>query len=199
MTTAVVTGSSTGIGYAIALRLARDGHHVIATMRNPSSSDIADVAKDEGLDLETKALDVCSDESVAALFGGITDVDILVNNAGISIGRAVEEASLDDFRQTMETNFFGTIRCTKAVLPKMRERMSGCIATVTSQAGRLAVPTLSPYAASKWALEAAMEALAAETAMFGMRVVLIEPGAILTPIVGRASSRHRNRSTCRCT
>jgi NAD(P)-dependent dehydrogenase (short-subunit alcohol dehydrogenase family) len=186
MTVAVVTGSSTGIGYATALRLARDGHHVVATMRTPASCDIEQAAKDEGLDLEARALDVDDDASVDALFKDVGDVDVLVNNAGISIGRAMEEASLDDYRQTMETNFFGTIRCTKAVLPSMRERGSGCIATVTSQAGRLAVPTLSPYSASKWALESAMEALAAEVAAFGIRVVLIEPGAITTPIIGKS-------------
>jgi NAD(P)-dependent dehydrogenase (short-subunit alcohol dehydrogenase family) len=181
----LVTGSSTGIGYATALRLARDGHRVIATMRTPSSSDLAAVAATEGLSLEVRALDVTDDASVADVFGDVGHIDVLVNNAGISIGGVVEEASLDAFRDVMETNYFGAIRCTKAVLPQMRERRSGCIVNVSSQAGRLAVPTLATYNASKWALEGAMETLAAEVAPFGIRVVLIEPGAIITPIMGK--------------
>ncbi len=183
MSVAVVTGSSTGIGYATALRLARDGHHVVATMRNPDACDIASVADAEGVDLEVRPLDVTDDASVDVLFGDVGAVDVLVNNAGISVGRAVEEASMDDFRATMETNYFGALRCTKAVLPSMRERRSGCIVNVSSQAGVLAVPTLGPYSASKWALEAIMESLAIEVAEFGIRVLLVEPGAILTPII----------------
>jgi NAD(P)-dependent dehydrogenase (short-subunit alcohol dehydrogenase family) len=187
MTVTVVTGSSTGIGYATALRLARDGHHVVATMRTPASSDIAVVAKEEGLDLEVRALDVTDDTSVETLFESVGPVDVLVNNAGISIGRAMEEATMDDYRQTMETNFFGAVRCTKAVLPSMRERGSGCIVSVSSQGGRIAVPTLGPYSASKFALEAAMETLAAEVASFGVRVAIIEPGAIITPIIQKTA------------
>lgn len=189
MTTTVVTGSSTGIGYATALRLARDGHDVIATMRTPDASDIGIVAKNEGLSLETRALDVndgqAVDELITSLIAERSGIDVLVNNAGISIGGAVEEASFDAYRTVMETNFFGALRCTKAVLPSMRERGSGTIVSVTSQGGRLAVPTLSTYCASKFALEAVMEILAAEVAAYGIRVAIIEPGAILTPIIGK--------------
>jgi NAD(P)-dependent dehydrogenase (short-subunit alcohol dehydrogenase family) len=190
MTTSFVTGSSTGIGYATALRLAREGHDVIATMRTPSSSDIADVAKSEGLTLEVKALDVTDtsavDQVIKEVLSDRGGIDVLVNNAGINGSGVMEEADLALYDDVMQTNFFGAIRCTKAVLPSMRERGSGCIVNISSQGGQLAVPTLGVYSASKWALEAAMETLAVEVHRFGIRVALIEPGAIITPIMGKS-------------
>ncbi|HUQ39014.1 MAG TPA: SDR family oxidoreductase [Acidimicrobiales bacterium] len=186
MTVSVVTGCSTGIGYDTALRLAADGHRVVATMRTPESCDVEAVARDSGVDLEVRALDVDDDASVAALFAGVLashgQVDVLVNNAGIAGGGAVEETPLETYRQVMETNFFGALRCMQAVLPGMRERGAGCIVNVTSQAGRFAAPIMGAYSASKWALEAATESLAAEVAPFGIRVALIEPGMVLTAI-----------------
>lgn len=183
MTVTVVTGSSTGIGYATALRLASDGHHVIATMRNPGASDLELAAKERDLDVEVRRLDVDDDGSVSELFGSVGDVDVLVNNAGLGgSGGVVEETGLDVYRTIFETNVFGALRCTKAVLPSMRERATGCIVNVTSQAGRLAMPSMSAYCASKWALEAISESLAVEVDPFGIRVVVIEPGMILTPI-----------------
>lgn len=187
MTVSFVTGSSTGIGYATALKLARDGHDVIATMRTPASCDLADIATSEGLKLETRALDVTDGESVDSVIKDVIadrgGIDVLVNNAGINGAGVMEEADMSVYEDVMATNFFGAIRCTKAVLPSMRERGSGAIVNVSSQGGRLAVPTLGPYSASKFALEAAMETLAAEVKSFGIRVVLIEPGAIITPIM----------------
>jgi NAD(P)-dependent dehydrogenase (short-subunit alcohol dehydrogenase family) len=189
MTTTLVTGSSTGIGYATALRLARDGHDVVATMRNPSACDLADVAATEGLKLETRPLDVddfdAVDATIASVIADKDGIEVLVNNAGIGNGSTVEESPFELYERAMRTNFFGALRCTKAVLPSMRERRSGCIVSVTSQAGRIAVPTLSPYSASKFALEAVMEILAAEVAPYGVKVAIIEPGAILTPIIGK--------------
>jgi NAD(P)-dependent dehydrogenase (short-subunit alcohol dehydrogenase family) len=190
MTVTVITGCSTGIGYAAALRLARDGHLVVATMRNPAASDLRAVAKEQNLDVDVRPLDVNDQGSVDELFAGVVrshgDVDVLVNNAGLGgSGGALEETDLDTFRQIMETNFFGALRCMHAVLPSMRERGSGCIVNVTSQAGRVAMPAMSAYCASKWALEAASESLAVEIAPFGIRVALIEPGMILTPIWGK--------------
>ena len=183
MTIAVVTGCSTGIGYATALRLAREGHDVVATMRTPSACDLESVAKESGLALDVRALDVDSDDSVDALFAALGPVDVLVNNAGLGGGGGVvEETGLDTFRQLMETNYFGALRCTKAVLPSMRERGTGAIVNVTSQAGLLAFPGMAPYCASKWALEAASEALAVEIAPFGVRIAIVEPGAIMTAI-----------------
>ncbi len=190
MKVAVVTGCSTGIGYAAALRLAQDGFAVVATMRNPSASDLDAVAKDRGLELEVRVLDVDNDASVADLFDDVVSskgaVDVLVNNAGLGgSGGVTEETDLDAFRRIMETNYFGALRCTKAVLTSMRERASGTIVNVTSQAGLLSFPGMAPYCASKWALEAATEALAIEVAPFGVRVAMVEPGAILTAIWGK--------------
>ena len=182
MGVAVVTGCSTGIGYATAQRLARDGFDVVATMRDPSSCDLAGQDR-----IEVRTLDVtvdgAPDELVAAVLAERGAIDVLVNNAGLGgSGGAVEDTSLDIFREIMETNYFGALRCTKAVLPSMRERGSGWIVNVTSQAGRLAMPAMGPYCGSKWALEAASESLASEVEPFGIKVALIEPGAIMTAI-----------------
>ena len=113
-------------------------------------------------------------------------IDVLVNNAGIPGGGVVEETTIDRFRQVMETNFFGALRCAKAVIPSMRERRHGTIVNVTSVAGRVARPSHSSYAASKWALEAVSESLAQELRPFDVRVVIVEPGVIATPISTKA-------------
>ena len=127
---AVVTGASTGIGEATALRLARDGHHVIAAMRRPADSGLMEIANAESLRLETATLDVDSDESVTSLFAEVFAelgrVDVLVANAGVGGGGGpMETATIDHFRSTMETNFFGALRCIHEVLPSMRERGQG--------------------------------------------------------------------------
>jgi NAD(P)-dependent dehydrogenase (short-subunit alcohol dehydrogenase family) len=189
MVVSVVTGSSTGIGYATALRLARDGHQVVATMRTPEACDLAAVATEQGLDLEVHPLDVTDQAQVDEVFSGVLErlgqIDVLVNNAGVGSGGVLEETELDAYREVMDVNFFGALRCTKAVLPSMREGGRGCIVNVSSQAGRIAMPTMGAYCASKHALEAAMEALAIEVAPFGIRVALVQPGMILTPIWGK--------------
>jgi NAD(P)-dependent dehydrogenase (short-subunit alcohol dehydrogenase family) len=187
MHVSLVTGCSTGIGSATALELARKGHQVYASMRNlDRSADLARAAADEDLNVHPVELDVDDDASVR---DGVSDVlrrtrriDALVNNAGIDRGGALEETSLDTLREVMETNYFGAMRCTKAVLPHMRERRSGCIVNVSSIVGRVAPAGSVAYCASKFALEAASEALAGEVARFGIRVAIIEPGTIRTPI-----------------
>ena len=193
MTVSVVTGSSTGIGRSAALRLARDGHTVVATMRTPDASDVVSAAAAEGLAIDARALDVTDGEAVERVFKGILAdhgrVDVLVNNAGIGGGPSIEDADIDQFVQTIETNYLGAIRCTKAVLPSMREQESGCIVAVSSQGGRFTAPLMTPYCASKFALEAAMEGLAVEVASRGIRVAIIEPGAIITPIWGKVEPR----------
>lgn len=182
----VVTGSSTGIGYATALRLAADGRDVVATMRNPATCDIADVASGKGLRVEVRQMDVDDDDSVEQVFKDIFashgSVDVLVNNAGIGEGSVVEDTDMASYRSVLETNLFGALKCMKAVIPAMREAGSGCIVNVSSQAGRIASPGMSAYCASKAALEAASESLAIELAPFNVRVAVIEPGMILTPI-----------------
>jgi NAD(P)-dependent dehydrogenase (short-subunit alcohol dehydrogenase family) len=132
-------------------------------------------------------MDVDNDHSVSAAVERVLAdggrIDVLVNNAGIGGSGAVEEVPLARFRQIMETNFFGALRTIQAVLPGMRERKDGCIINVTSIAGRLAAAPQAPYASSKWALEALSEALAQEVKAFHIRVAIVEPGVITTPMV----------------
>jgi NAD(P)-dependent dehydrogenase (short-subunit alcohol dehydrogenase family) len=179
----LITGASKGIGYDATLLLARAGHEVLATMRNPANSDLEKVAREAKLPVTVHTLDVDDDASVADLFGTLgASIDVLVNNAGLFSIDAVEDESLEQYRRVMETNFFGAVRCVKQVLPAMRKRRSGCIINVTSIAGRVAFPASSCYAASKFALEAFTEALAQEAKVFGVKVALIEPGIIDTPM-----------------
>jgi NAD(P)-dependent dehydrogenase (short-subunit alcohol dehydrogenase family) len=194
MAIAVVTGSSTGIGLATAVTLARAGHTVYATMRNPKTGgeELRAIAERERLPLHIAALDVDSDESVRNAFAKILAeagrIDVLVNNAGIPGMGPIEETPIAAFRATMETNYFGALRCIQAVLPGMRERRSGCIVNVTSVTGKLSVAANAAYSSSKFALEAASEALAQEVKAFGVRVAIVEPGVIATPIFGKVQS-----------
>jgi NAD(P)-dependent dehydrogenase (short-subunit alcohol dehydrogenase family) len=187
MATVLITGTSTGIGRATAVALARAGHTVVATMRRPDAHpDLARVAAAERLAIDVLPLDVDEDASVAsavertlAAHGGI---DVLVNNAGIGGSGPVEEIPIASLKRTFETNVFGAIRCTQAVLPGMRTRRSGAIVNVSSVAGRCAMAAHGAYAASKFALEALSEMLAQEVHAFGIRVAIFEPGVIETPI-----------------
>ncbi|OAI43867.1 short-chain dehydrogenase, partial [bacterium SCGC AG-212-C10] len=193
MPVTVITGTSTGIGQTTALHLARKGHTVWATMRNPAAggAPLTEAATTEGLDLRLLALDVDNDDSVergmAEVFAASGQVDVLVNNAGIGGAKSLEETSDAELRAMMETNFFGAMRMVRAVLPGMRERQSGTIVNVTSVAGIVANAPQGPYAASKFALEAASEVLAQEVLRFGIRVAIIEPGVIATPIFAKGA------------
>jgi NAD(P)-dependent dehydrogenase (short-subunit alcohol dehydrogenase family) len=187
---AVVTGSSTGIGFATSEALARAGHDVIATMRSPDRAPaLADLARRDSLPITVMRMDVDSDTSVSATIGEVLAargrIDVLVNNAGLGHLGSVEETPLPTFRQVMETNYFGALRCIQAVVPGMRARKSGLIVNVTSVAGRLASPAQSSYCASKFALEALSESLAAEVKADGIRVAIVEPGVVATPIFGK--------------
>ena len=188
---AVVTGSNSGIGLATAVALARAGHTVVAAMRNlDRGAEIRKIAEGEKLPIHLARLDVDDDASVGDAFSGVVarhgPVDVLVNNAGVPGGGPVEETTIDEFRQVMETNFFGGLRCIKAVIPSMRERRKGTIVNITSIAGRLATAPMASYAASKWALEALSEVLAQEVRAFNVRVAIVEPGVIATPIFSKA-------------
>ena len=189
MQIAIVTGCSTGIGFATALRLAREGCRVYATVRSEASGTaLVEAAGDLALSLVV--VDVDDDASVAAGLASVMEaegrVDILVNNAGVAVAGDVEATGLDVFQSVMNTNTWGTVRCIQAVLPTMRRQRSGCIVNVTSIAGRVASPGQGAYAASKWAAEAISEVLAAEVAPFGIRVAIIEPGVVATAIVDKA-------------
>ena len=180
----VITGASRGVGLATAVELARAGHQVVATMRNPTGSpELGYQAARENLPICIETMDVDSDESVKQAFGRILaqgPVDVLVNNAGIERMGAIEETPLADFRTCMETNYFGCIRCIQAVMRPMRERGSGAIINVTSVGGKISLSPMGPYSASKFALEALSEALAQELRAFGVRVAIVEPGIIET-------------------
>ena len=193
MTVTLITGCSTGIGRATAIQLARAGHRVFASMRNTDAgSELKQQADDEKLDLELIRLDIDDPDSVQEAVGAVASragrVDVLVNNAGVGGGGSVEETPEELWRSIMETNFFGALRMTRAVLPGMRQRRQGAIVNVSSAAGRLAVSPQGAYTASKFALEAMSEVLAQEVLRFNIRVAIIEPGVILTPIFGKNAS-----------
>ena len=190
---AFVTGTSTGIGMATAVSLARAGHTVYAGMRNPQrEGELHAAATLEHLPLRIVKHDVDADASTRDAIGQVLaeagTIDVLVNNAGIGTMGSVEETALSDFRSTMETNFFGALRCIQAVLPGMRQQGRGCIVNVTSVAGRLATAPQGPYCSSKWALEALSECLAQEVKRFGIRVAIVEPGIIATPMFGKTKA-----------
>lgn len=192
----VVTGTSRGIGLATALELARAGHQVVATMRDPSRSpELGAQAAAEKLPIQIETMDVDSDDSVQQAFQRIEaqgPVDVLVNNAGVERTGAIEHTPLADFRTCMETNFFGAIRCIKAVIGPMRERGSGAIINISSIAGKIAISPLGPYCASKFALEALSESLAQEVRAFGVRVAIVEPGIIDTRMARNIEAMHKS-------
>jgi len=199
MENAVVTGTSTGIGFATSLHLARHGHRVFAGMRDlTKAGPLREAAAAENLPVHLVELDVTSASSIAAAFatiGAKGPVDILVNNAGIGGASPLELTPEDEHRRMFETNYFGAVRCIQAVLPAMRERRRGTIVNITSMAGRWATPNQIPYSASKWALECLGEALAHEVRRFGIRVVNIEPGVIMTKIFANAAGATRYDKT----
>lgn len=178
MANVVITGASSGIGLATALELARAGHKVFATMRNPSRApQLAEISAREHLPVEILSLDVDSDDSVRDCFAAITaPIDVLVNNAGVETHGSVEELPMEAFISTMNTNYFGAVRCMKAVIPRMREARSGCIVNISSVSGKISNSPMGPYCASKFALEAISEALAGEVKAFNIRVAVVQPG-----------------------
>jgi NAD(P)-dependent dehydrogenase (short-subunit alcohol dehydrogenase family) len=186
---AVITGSSSGFGLLTAVELASRGYRVVATMRDLSRrgrlDEAANVAKVAD-HIEVRELDIARTDSVEAVIDGIVRdygrIDALVNNAGFAMAGFAEDIQLHELREQLETNFFGHVAVTKAVLPAMRAQRSGHIIMVTSISGRVAAPTLSSYAASKFALEGWSESLRIELRSLGIRVVLVEPGAYETDI-----------------
>jgi short-subunit dehydrogenase len=182
---AVVTGSSTGIGFETSLTLARNGFHTYATMHNlkgEKSKPLTEVAKNENLQLQVIELDVNNDKSVADAIRIIVDerkrIDVLVNNAGYALGGALEDSSINEIKAQFETNFFGSLRAMKAVLPVMRKQGAGKIVNITSMGGRISIPLSSSYHGSKFALEGLSESIQYELEPFGIKVILIEPGAV---------------------
>jgi NAD(P)-dependent dehydrogenase (short-subunit alcohol dehydrogenase family) len=190
MSTVLITGTSSGIGRETAIVLGRAGHRVYATMRNlERGAALREVVEREQLPISISRMDVDSDESVdratSAIRAETGCIDVLVNNAGIERAGSIEGLALDDFKATMETNYFGPLRAIRAWLPDMRKRQSGCVINVTSVAGRIACSPLAPYTASKFALEALSEALAQEVKPFNVRVAVVQPGIIDTAMARR--------------
>lgn len=188
----LITGSNKGIGMETALAFGRAGHKVCATMRNlEKAADLKQLIKEESLAITIYQMDVDSDESVAQCIQAITSdhgpIDVLVNNAGFGQPGSVEEVPIAEFKALMETNFFGAVRCIKAVLTTMRENKNGCIINISSISGKIACTPMGPYSATKFALEAITEALAQEVKPFNIRVSVVEPGVINTEAAVRAS------------
>ncbi|WP_221392999.1 SDR family oxidoreductase [Dyadobacter sp. NIV53] len=193
MKTAIITGTSKGIGMETALAFARAGYKVFAAMRNPDGATaLKEIIQKESLPIVIIQMDVDSDESVRQSFNVIYQesgtVDVLVNNAGTERHGSIEELGLADFRAVMETNYFGVLRCIKAVIPQMRTSQSGCIINISSVAGQIANSPLSAYSASKFALESMSEALAQELKPFNIRVMIVQPGIINTEMAHKVKA-----------
>jgi NAD(P)-dependent dehydrogenase (short-subunit alcohol dehydrogenase family) len=182
---AIVTGSSSGIGFETALALAREGYYTYATMRDTKKGNqIKEIAKKENLKLEVIELDVDKDETVQAAINKIMKernrIDVLVNNAGYGLFGCLEDLSMDDLKAQFETNFFGIVRTLQAVIPIMRKQKSGIIVNVSSVAGRIGFPVSPAYISSKFALEGLSESMRYELSPFGINTIIIEPGVIKT-------------------
>ena len=198
---ALVTGSSSGIGYETALLLARNGFDTFATMRNMNKSKgITEVSERENLPLRVLQLDVNDDKSVTDAINNIlkekNSIDVVVNNAGYGLMGSVEDSSLDEIKAQFETNFFGAIRVMQKVIPIMRKQRSGTIVNVSSIAGRIGFPMGSAYVSSKFALEGLSESISYELKQFGIKIILIEPGVIKTnfALVTPKKAVHENSS-----
>lgn len=186
---AIITGASSGFGLLTAVELAKSGYQTIATMRDLNrQQQLLKLAKSEGVEgcLQIMQLDVTWENQVQEVVGRVVDqygtIDLLVNNAGYAKGGLVEEIPMSEWRKQFDTNVFGLIQMTQAVLPYMRSKRSGTIINLSSISGLIGFPMMAPYVASKHAVEGFSEALRLEVASFGIRVVLVEPGAFQTAI-----------------
>tara|TARA_B100001123_G_scaffold441439_1_gene582623 strand:- start:4589 stop:5422 length:834 start_codon:yes stop_codon:yes gene_type:complete len=182
---ALVTGCSSGIGLETAIALSREGHFTYATMRDVKKSGSLDkIVNDEGLPIKVLELDVDSEKSVDDAIAKIMEekgrVDTLINNAGWGMWGAVEDVSIEEFKQQFETNFFSIIRLIQKVAPIMRKQKSGNIVNVSSVAGKIGFPVSPAYISSKFALEGLSECIRFELGPFGINVIIIEPGVIKT-------------------
>lgn len=182
---AVVTGSSSGIGFETSLALARDGYFTYATMRDvKKAAEIQKITDEESLPLKIIELDVDNEESAENAINTIIQekdrIDVLVNNAGWGIWGTGEDVSIEEFKAQFETNFFSIVRMIQKVVPTMRKQGSGNIVNISSVAGRIGLPASTAYVSSKFAVEGLSESLRYELGQFGINVIIIEPGVIKT-------------------
>jgi short-subunit dehydrogenase len=183
--TVLVTGCSSGIGYATCLMFARNNFATYGSARDLSKAErIQEITNREKLPLKIIRLDVNEDESIRiAIQEIISDsgrIDILINNAGYGMFGPIEEISIEEIKEQFETNFFGTIRLIKAIVPIMRKQRNGTIVNISSMVGRFGVPLNAAYVSSKFALEGLSESISFELQEFGIKVILVEPGVIQT-------------------
>jgi len=186
----VVTGANSGIGRAVAIHLAANGHDVYGTIRSEAKAEKLRAMSDAaGVEVRLVELDVADDDSVRDGFERILTeaghVDHLVNNAGVGGNAVTEECPTSMYLDVFNVNVCGAVRCVQAVLPQMRERRRGSIVNITSVTGRVAAIAQSPYFTSKFALEGLSEGLAQEVAPFGIRVVIVEPGVTKSAIFAK--------------
>jgi len=190
----LITGSSTGFGRLFAETLARKGHTVFATMRDPggrnakNASEIRTLAEKESLPIHVLELDVTNDASVEravnAAIAKASRIDVAINNAGYYLSGLEEAVTTEQAQRLMDTNFLGPVRVNRAVLPHMRRQRSGVLMHISSGAGRVVLPSAGFYCASKFALEALAEAYSYELAAQGIESVILEPGQYETPVFG---------------
>ena len=191
----LITGSSRGLGRALAQAVLDDGHKLVATARNPAQ--LADLAERYGDQVRTVALDVIDEQAahnaIKAACEAFGRLDVLVNNAGYGNVGPIEDTSLADFRAQIETNLFGVINVTKAAIPLMREQRSGHIIQLSSVGGRVGALGRAPYSAAKWGVEGFSEALAKEVGPLGIKVTIIEPGGFRTDFAGSSTTIREGR------
>jgi len=190
----LITGSSTGFGRLFTETLARKGHTVFATMRDPggrnakNASEIRTLAEKDSLPIHVLEMDVTDDASVERAIDAAVSkagrIDVAINNAGYFLTGLEEAVTTEQARRLMDTNFLGPVRVNRAVLPHMRRQRSGMLMHISSGAGRIIVPSAGFYCASKFALEALAEAYSYELATQGIESVIVEPGAYETPVFG---------------
>lgn len=195
---AIVTGSSSGIGFETSLLLARSGYVTFATMRDLRKGGLLKkIAIKEEIPLTVSPLDVTDQYSVSKGIGSIFRkagrIDILINNAGYGLTGAFEDLSIEEIRSQYETNFFGLIRTTQAVLPIMRDQKSGIIINISSGLGRFGIATNSAYVSSKFAVEGLTESISYELEPFGIRTIIIEPGIIKTNFLNSSKLARKAR------
>lgn len=191
----LITGSSRGLGLALAEAVLAAGDRALVTARDPSRTQ--NLVKRHGARVRLAALDVtdalAAAEAVRVAVDAFGGLDVLVNNAGYGDVGSVEDTTLDDFRRQIETNLFGTINVSKAVIPLMREQRSGHIIQLSSVGGRLGAPGRAAYSAAKWGVEGFSESLALEMALVGVKVTIVEPGGFRTDFAGASTSLKEGR------